>query len=60
MTKKMEKIKFKRNHLKEDLRICEMEMNNLKKELKHYTNQLLSHYHQLLNEGLDTRYFYFN
>ena len=59
MTKKMEKIKTKRHYLKESLRMSEIEFNSLKKELKYYTNQLLSHFHQLLNEGIDTRYFYF-
>lgn len=56
----MEVFKKRRYHLKEDLRISEIELNSLKKELKLYTNQLLSHYHQLLNEGTDTRYICFN
>jgi len=60
MIKKMEVIKTKRHYLKENLRMSEIELNSLKKELKYYTNQLLSHFHQLLNEGIDTRYFYFN
>lgn len=58
--KRMEVFKKRRYHLKEDLRISEIELNSLKKELKLYTNQLLSHYHQLLNEGTDTRYICFN
>ena len=51
---------MRRNSLKDDLHICDMELNGLKKDLKLHTNQLLSHYHQLLNEGTDTRYLYFN
>ena len=35
----------------------EIEINSYKSELKVYTNQLIKHYHELLNEGLDTRYF---
>mgnify|MGYP000867144645 CR=1 FL=1 len=57
MSKRMENLKIKKNYLKEDLKVCDIEINAFKKELKFYTNQLLSHYHQLLNEGTDTRYF---
>jgi hypothetical protein len=60
LTRKLENIRMKRNNLKESFRICDLELNELKRDLKSNTNQLLSHYHQILNEGTDTRYFYFN
>lgn len=53
----LERAKQKRHNLKEELKLKEIELNGLKGELKSYTNLLLKHYHELLNEGLDTRYF---
>lgn len=56
----LDKAKQGRFYLKEDLKIIENEMNNLKRESKRITTQLLAHYHNLLNEGTDTRFNFFN
>lgn len=52
----IDKVKKKRLRLKELLKTKENELHQLKGELKYFTNQLLKHYHDLLKEGVDTRY----
>jgi len=56
----LDRAKQKRFYLKEDLKLTEIELNCLKKESKKITNQLLTHYHNLLNEGIDTRFIFIN
>lgn len=51
----MDKAREKRLFMKEELQLKEIELNSLKGEYKFFTNSLLKHYHELLNEGLDTR-----
>lgn len=56
----LEKAKHKRFYLKEELKLTEIELTHLKKELKLVINQLVAHYHKLLNEGIDTRFYFIN
>ena len=48
------KLKLK---LKEKLKTFDNELNQFKIELNEIKTTLLSHYHRLLNEGTDTRYY---
>lgn len=56
----LDKARQRRFFMKEDLKIVENDLNNLKRELKKVTTQLLAHYHNLLSEGTDTRFNFFN
>lgn len=56
----IEKAKEKKFDLKEDLKLTELEIKNLKKEHKRITNILLTHYHKLLRDGIDTRLIFIN